>query len=517
MTTTLTTVTNEVLIPEQTSMAWLYSQSTLIKTAILPTKLISQEIIDFPEKIYNVVMSGNGLMYISGGAYLYKMTLGNYPENKEYYFAEDAKKFNPNQDIIVACGKDDILSVETYLGNAIIRNKFTLEQITIFENIDAPTYAVWSTYHNAYLVMGKSGLWKTSNTISLVFSVDNFSLKYLAINDNGQLAMVLSSENNKDVIKILDNDFYKNIFSADFDYNTIHGIVWAGNVFYAIQEFPLIEDKYTANTILINPNTKSSEVIAIQTTIQAPISADPITTTKKIEVLFPKNGITFAIGKEYNIKWLSSESDASNVSIELMQGDNSVLMVIDKTQNNGIYKWKIPSHLELLNRYALKITWLSSSQDINNSGLSGTFAISDAELPQETVNSSDYISGISYDSFTNRVILSFYSGFVGAFDLTLRTFYGLFKSGLTAINGNVANNDQIKQFSTTSKIRVFVGSEQYLSDMWDSGIIETDLSSVMYGGGNNLIPGKKYFVHVQVYSEEYGWSGVQINDFVMPL
>ena len=76
--------------------------------------------------------------------------------------------------------------------------------------------------------------------------------------------------------------------------------------------------------------------------------------------------------------------------------------------------------------------------------------------------------------------------------------------------------DAIGLFDKQSKVRVFVGSEENISDMWDSGVIVTTSLSMFYGGGNNLVAGKKYYVHVQVYSEKNGWSEVQIKSFVMP-
>ena len=74
----------------------------------------------------------------------------------------------------------------------------------------------------------------------------------------------------------------------------------------------------------------------------------------------------------------------------------------------------------------------------------------------------------------------------------------------------------VNEYTEFSKIRVFVGSDLYLSDKWDSGIVETDLSSIYYGGGNNLTPGEKYYVNIQVYSDELGWSGVQTKEWIMP-
>jgi len=78
-----------------------------------------------------------------------------------------------------------------------------------------------------------------------------------------------------------------------------------------------------------------------------------------------------------------------------------------------------------------------------------------------------------------------------------------------------ANGFTIRGLDKQTKVRIFVGSERYYSDRWDSGIVETELVSMYYGGENNLTPGKKYYVHVQTYSEQYGWGEVQIKEFVM--
>lgn len=501
------------------SMSWLFSQDTMTRVTINDLAITKGVTFSIPEQIYNVVMDGNSVMYISGMNYLYKYTVGNYPESGSFYFSENAKKFNPNQDLIVACGKTDILSVQTYNGRIAIRNKDTLDQIKQHIGIDAPLKAVWSDYHSAYVVCGSNGIWKvTQNEADLVFSVDGYKLKDIAVNNNGQIAIVLSSEaDNRDIIKVIGNDFYKNVLSGYFGYGTVKGVTLAGSLFYAVQELPSSGGKYNGNGILIDTKLGTQETVKIQAVIQKPTTNQPVTTTKTIDIIVPDVGATWALGKEYDIKWISSKGTGEFVSIELFKSGQSVLIVTDKVANSGNYKWKIPSDLELSSSYTLKITWLTSTQSDSNSDTSESFAISDAEVPNDTVDGTDYITGISYDGFTNSVILSFYSGYVAAHDLTVRVFYGLYKSSLTDVMGNIASNDQIKQFDDVSKVRVFVGSSQYLSDKWDSGVVETKLTSMYYGGGNNLQPGQKYYVHIQVYSEKYGWSEVQIKEFVMPL
>ena len=45
---------------------------------------------------------------------------------------------------------------------------------------------------------------------------------------------------------------------------------------------------------------------------------------------------------------------------------------------------------------------------------------------------------------------------------------------------------------------------------------ETSLMSMYYGGGDNLVPGVTYYVHIQTYSGDRGWGDLQIKEFTMP-
>jgi len=69
---------------------------------------------------------------------------------------------------------------------------------------------------------------------------------------------------------------------------------------------------------------------------------------------------------------------------------------------------------------------------------------------------------------------------------------------------------------TQQKVRIFVGSKTGQNDRWDSGEIESNKTEMLYGGGDNLESGQKYFVHILVYYKDYGWSSVQIKEFVKP-
>jgi len=102
------------------------------------------------------------------------------------------------------------------------------------------------------------------------------------------------------------------------------------------------------------------------------------------------------------------------------------------------------------------------------------------------------------------------------FSLTDYVIYGLVESGASNVLSIALNNILIRGIDKQSKVRIFVGSAVNQNDMWDSGEVDTELKSMYYGGGDNLESGKKYYVHIQTYSNKYGWSEIQIREFTMP-
>jgi hypothetical protein len=95
----------------------------------------------------------------------------------------------------------------------------------------------------------------------------------------------------------------------------------------------------------------------------------------------------------------------------------------------------------------------------------------------------------------------------------------------TALIGNVGSDVASARFGKImvennllqqEAVRVYVGSKPWTTDRWDSGVVETTNQSLPYGGGDNLVPGQKYWVHVAVRINGK-WSAPQINPFVVPL
>ena len=65
-----------------------------------------------------------------------------------------------------------------------------------------------------------------------------------------------------------------------------------------------------------------------------------------------------------------------------------------------------------------------------------------------------------------------------------------------------------------SSVQVLVGHSMGGSELWDSGVMCTDKTSVLYGGGNNLQPGQRYYVSVRV-GDGTSWTPYATSMFVM--
>jgi len=91
---------------------------------------------------------------------------------------------------------------------------------------------------------------------------------------------------------------------------------------------------------------------------------------------------------------------------------------------------------------------------------------------------------------------------IGFFGAPVSCASGVFRSRTTQITKQEA-------------FRVFVGSAVDRSDRWDSGEIASEKTSIIYGGGDNLEPGCRYWANVAVKYSGLGWSKTQSVEFTV--
>jgi len=427
---------------------------------------------------------------------------------------------NINQDSIELLENDKLWSLQSYYGKVIERDPVTMDILSEYTGFDAPYKIIWSKYHQAYFIAGTNILWKfVSGNKTAIYEVKGCKIADVDVAPSGHICLILDSDND-DIIRILKPNLYGMALNKTISDGTARFCKYCDQgIFYILVEL-YSESAYVFSSYLFNTKNDTLEVIeevsGISTTTT---TTTPAVTANKVEVLYPTLDSYVNIGEDIEILWNSVESATDKAKIELYKGGSLYLTISSETNNNGIYKWNVPKSIAEGSDYQVKITWIAATEFPSNSDIGGSFIISSAVTTTTTTTKSNYHSiGIGFNSKKRHVVNVLNNGLVGYTDFNDKLFYGLYQveeSDISDVTCMAVRDDLFNNVSNVSAIRVFVGSEEYLSDKWDSGIIETDKNSIYYGGGDNLTPGETYFVNVQV-KDDNGWSGVQTREWIMP-
>jgi hypothetical protein len=437
---------------------------------------------------------------------------------------------NDNKDSMSFYDEDAgiIWSVRSIEGHVVKLNKDDLSEIATYQGMDGPFKIVKSNFHNAFFVAGNNILWKiddNAQTVTPVYEVNDYSIEDIDVSDAGEICILLRSIND-DILRILDNDLYSFIANEGITGNSfLRFCKYTGDrKFYILAESgtrTTEASQYSTTHYIFDLDKKtfdSEPLIEEASTTTTTTTFAPTATPVVVEA--PNGGETVVLGEQYEIKWSSNQSIDDVVKIELYKAGVLNSVIVEETKNDGVYLWDVPSDVERDIDYTICITWLTASSDPGNVDYSDAdFTISDTSSETTTTTttaSSEQAVGIVHDKDNNLIVIALESGFISLFSLDSRSSVGLFATGENNITSIAMGNENIDTFRNQSKARVFVGSQEGWSDKWDSGIVETELLSMYYGGGDNLESGERYYVHIQVYSENNGWSDVQVKTFVMP-
>jgi len=421
-----------------------------------------------------------------------------------------------------------ISSYQNHELMAVLPERGTLQQLdenelsTLSElnGFDAPFKVIKSSYHNCYFVAGTHIVWKVQGSnISSVYALDGFEVSDIATSENGELCITFTSPT-VSYFRILDSNLYRLLVNERITDGQATKCVYCSNqYFYALTEINLGGGQFKARNYMYNTVDGSYTIVESQNVlVQVDDSPAPTPATKPIEIEYPNGGESIALGSKVEILWKSTKSVTDTVSIELYKSDILYKTIVSSTPNTGVYEWTVSNTLDIASTYKIKIKWLAAEVNPDNEDISlYNFNIVDV-LPSSSVEEVFFVGavGVDYDKQNNQVVIVLENGLIGFLKFDSLTFHGWINSGIDNYTSMIVKNEHIKEIGTVSKIRVFVGSQPYLSDMWDSGIVETNLSSIYYGGGDNLVPGETYYVNIQVYSEINGWSTVQTRKWIMP-
>lgn len=472
-----------------------------------------------------------GICYADSANKVYISSINNLSSYSiDYYIDEKTMSNNlitdNNGSIISFYNKNDesLWAIQSYDGNIVKISPSDFSVIKTYENFDAPYKVRYSQYNDSYFVSGSHILWKindATNTSSAVYEINDFYLKDFDVSENGIICMLFRGEEN-DIIRVLDNDIYTILFDKTVDSGTISFCKYCGaGRFYILSELNTGSNIYSINNYLFSSSdnrlfTSSSENSVVLTTT----TTTPATTTKAVKVTSPIGGEQIKNGEQYDIKWISSKSIGDFVKIELYKGTILYEVLSEKTENTGIFSWNISSSIEEGENYTIKITWLANNSDSNNYDSSPDFSIWKSIVTTTTTTTTskkiNYSIGIDYAPASDQILIVLSNGLYNIVKLEDLSTYGLFDLGISDPSIVATRSMVINGTGRQTKVRIFVGSEKYWSDKWDSGIIDTELKSMYYGGGNNLVGGEEYYTHIQTYSEKEGWSEIQIQKFLVP-
>ena len=429
---------------------------------------------------------------------------------------------NPYNEIFALARNNELWTVQSYLGKVVSKDPLTYTIIQEYNGFDAPFKMLWSDYHACYFIAGTNILWKLKNGIKeSVYEIKGYNISDFDIAATGEICLLLSGENN-DLIRVLNRNIYSLLVNEIVSNGLVRYCKYCPQgIFYVLVEvntiasYSIISYTYNLKTKILKAMESSATILTTTTTTTLPA------VTTKMELDYPIGREIIQKADTIDIKWRSTGSKTDKVKLELYKTGVFYYAINVETDNTGIYPWLVPTDFPNGNDYTIKATWLGTTESTGDVSISPNgFTLTDEVQTTTTTTTqvNDSAIGIDYSEYKQHVVVVLKKGLMGFYDLVGEEFYGLFNVGIgeTYATCMASRKDLVDKYTNVSKIRVFVGSQQYLSNMWDSGVIETNLNSIYYGGGNNLKAGQTYFVNIQVYDSQYGWSEIQTSDFTIP-
>ena len=522
--------------------------TTTTTTTPMPTTIIETVLIGTKSNtLYNVEYNANGASIVNTeqlGSAVASVIYGE-KTNKAYVstyanlYSYAISYYNSGQDIqnVLSVSNDDasiistyrksddaLWEIQSYNGKVVKINSLTLAVIKEYSGFDAPFKMKYSDFHGVYFVAGSHILWKLNavdDSVTACYEINDYLIKDFEVSEDGTVCILLSGTE-KDIIRILNNDLYTFAFNEEIMQGDVSFCKYCNTGrFYVLVEVYGDRSNYNVYHYLfdttqgtVNKVYSSRPLLVTTTTTTLGV------TTKAVKVTSPYGGENVQIGKQFDIKWISSKGSNDFVKIELYSGNILHSVLSEKTENTGIFSWNVATDINDSTDYKIKITWLAISGSSNDYDISSGFSIL-ANIVTTTTTTTLPISlghavGIDFGESSEWILIVLNGGAYIIFDINSFQEYGLLELGISNPSSIATKSMVINGLDKQIKVRVFVGTDMYLNNMWDSGIVETELTSMYYGGGSNLEPGKKYYVHIQVYSAVSGWSEVQISEFVVP-
>ena len=460
-------------------------------------------------------------LYLSSNSDFYCYSVDTYLTGKSTYTSTInliQQWVNPQNAKVVCRHNNEIWGVT---DTQVIKFNEAFEVAQIFYGAKQPQKVMWSSYHQTYFVSTTTTLYSIrGDNLLEIYWIKGGTLVDFSVASNGNLAMLWRMSDH-DILRVVNHDARQIINNLSCAVNSLDRVVFDDkSVVYVWQTIGSTVNAETQKYIY-----KGNIIYGTNTLLTSAVNAQvlsPVTDTTNADVtiglLTPLKNQGFIYGDTVDIKWTSNKSTGDKISLELLKDGELYYVIENSVENSGDYKWIVPSTLEGSTKYTIRATWLSLNPNTANVSVSPVFAIAaTASALGQTPSVSPVVTNMGWDGKSQNIIMVWSSGVMGYFNIKTTAFYGLFDVGAKQFIDAAPMNAIPYLYDNFSKVRVFVGSAPRLNDKWDSGEVATTLSSIYYGGGNNLVGGNTYYVNIQVYSAVWGWSNIQTQTFTMPI
>lgn len=219
--------------------------------------------------------------------------------------------------------------------------------------------------------------------------------------------------------------------------------------------------------------------------------------------------ISGMLDKKINVEYYDITSQKSNVmsistnsepvSATVIPHDNSI--VVSMRDGTMVYA-NSSGYIQVENPSVDKQSSSSSSSSSSSKGSSSS--------------SSGESTSLIPDSYVEPEVLSAGSRYSCPHPLSVLLMHSsstATSSSLSSTSGSLNDSSEINTY-WYNKIQILVGHSISGSELWNSGVIQTSKSSILYGGGNNLQPGQRYYVSIRVGKDTL-WTPYTTSKFIM--
>lgn len=254
-----------------------------------------------------------------------------------------------------------------YAPTVMSPNFAPTESVTVYWNYSGMTstgkaWGVWNHYTGGWAIL------KTMDS--------NFISNYVGTYPEGQFYFTEIAQDSGNTWNVLLFNFKTNSWEIEYTSDSQSSFEYGWNMFetYFNGTCPPLPSISSINTMVLNngqwelvtntygsllDNSNCASYKEDMTPYYKWSVSTPVVTktpvTNAINITYPNGGEMLKRGRTYNIAWSVSGNTGPYVKIELLKGSNVDNVLTSKTNNTGVYQWKIPYYQTVATNYKVRI------------------------------------------------------------------------------------------------------------------------------------------------------------------